>query len=210
MGQPPTELPTAAGAVTAAGRAAALRPPVRPRPRARRTPVTFDAFHEYHHKLWLRYAHTHVGQRDAARSVVEEACADLLRNWDHVLEQESVPGYAWTVLKEHVHGWLEQHGREPAMVGTAAFQAAVRKLLVHELRDEFAVIESELGLYAAIAELPDRQYDVVVVRYVLGRSDREVAQYLGIEEATVRSHVRHAKRRLARHLNLAGAVEREG
>ncbi|WP_371494398.1 sigma-70 family RNA polymerase sigma factor [Kitasatospora sp. NBC_00374] len=205
MGHPPTDLP---GSETLSPPRPSL-PRSHHRPAARRTPVTFDAFHEYHHKLWLRYAHTHVGRRDAARTVVEDACADLLRNWDHVLAQESVPGYAWTVLKEHVHDWLDRHGRQPAMVGTAAFQAAIGKLLVHELRDEFAVIESELGLYAAIAELPDRQYDVVVVRYVLGRSDREVAQYLGIEEATVRSHVRHAKRRLAKRLNLPSCPEPE-
>ncbi|MDH6115022.1 RNA polymerase sigma factor (sigma-70 family) [Kitasatospora sp. MAP12-15] len=175
----------------------------------RRPGVTFSAFHEYHHKLWLRYAHTQVGHRAAALTVVEDACSYLLEHWEHALEQESVPEYAWTVLKEHVQGWLDERGLHPVLVGTAAFRSAIGKLLIHELRDQFTLLESELGLYNAIAALPDRQYDVIVVRYVLGYPDEEVAQYLGIGAATVRSHVRHAKRRLSKDLNLPEAPDRE-
>ncbi|MDH6124855.1 sigma-70 family RNA polymerase sigma factor [Kitasatospora sp. GP82] len=194
MGHPPT------GALGAVGTCVPhLRPPQRP---ALRGNLTFSAFHEHHCRLWLRYTHTQVGNRAAAQSVVDDACADLLENWDHVLEQESVPGYAWTVLREHVHSWLDKRGIQPALVGTASFQAAIRKLLVHETRDEFAAIESGLGLYSAISGLPDRQYDVIVLRYVLQLSAAETADQLGIEEATVRSHVRHARRALAKELCL--------
>ncbi len=197
---------TPSGAPQLDGHHRAPGPPGHP---SRRLPVTFDAFHEYHHKLWLRYAHTQVGTRAAAQSVVEDACADLLEHWDHALEQDSVPQFAWTLLKEHLRKWLDSRGLQPVLVGTAAFHAAIRKLLVHEMRDEFAVLESELGLYQAIAELPDRQYDVIVVRYVLGHEVEEVAHYLGITAATVRSHVRHAKRRLTRELNLPELPETE-
>jgi len=164
--------------------------------------LTFDAFHEYHHKLWLRYAQTQVGSRADADTVVAATCRHLLRNWAYVLEQESVPAYTWAVLREQIHNWLDKRGRGPALAGTAAFDAACRKLLLYELRDEFAVLESEIGLYSAIAELPERQYDVIVLRYVLGCTDEEVAEYLGFRLATVRSHVRHAKRKLAARLNL--------
>ncbi|MFB7666038.1 RNA polymerase sigma factor [Kitasatospora sp. NPDC056138] len=191
MGPHPTDAPGVTG----------TRAPCPQQP-ARRQTVTFSAFHEYHHRLWLRYAHTQVGSRSAAQAVVDELSADLLESWEHVLEQESVPGYAWALLRDHVHSWLDRHGRPPALVDTAAFRATISKLLVHEMRDEFAVIESELGLYAAIAVLPDRQYDVIVLRYVLGLTSTETADRLGIEEATVRSHVRHAKRGLARKLHL--------
>ncbi|WP_063771889.1 RNA polymerase sigma factor [Kitasatospora mediocidica] len=181
----------------------------RQHPHWRQSVMTFAAFHEYHHKLWLRYAHTQVGSRRAAQSVVDALCADLLETWEHVLEQESVPGHAWTLLKDHVHTWLQQHHHQPALVGTAAFQATIGKLLVSELRDQFAVIESELGLYAAIALLPDRQYDTVVLRYVLGLTATETAERLGIEEATVRSHIRHARRALARELHLPAPPDLE-
>ncbi|MFF1418715.1 RNA polymerase sigma factor [Streptomyces sp. NPDC058280] len=168
----------------------------------RRLALTFDAFDSHHHTLWLRYAHTQVGSRSAAETVVDATCARLLDHWPHVLVQESVPRYAWAVLKEEVARWLNEHDAQPVLVDTAAFHAAMRKLLQSEVSDQFAVLQSEIGLYGAIARLPERQYDAVVLRYVLQVPDQDVAEYLGIEVATVRSHVRHARRRLARQLGV--------
>jgi len=51
-------------------------------------------------------------------------------------------------------------------------------------------------LVAAIRELPPRQMDVMVLRYLLDYSDAQVAEELGITPAGVRSTARHAKRRL--------------
>ncbi|MCI3222679.1 sigma-70 family RNA polymerase sigma factor [Streptomyces sp. NP-1717] len=165
--------------------------------------LTFDAFHDYHRELWMRYAHTQVGGRPAAETVVDTACARLKRDWKHALAQESVPRYAWSLLKEETRRWLDERGLQPLLVGTAAFHAAITKLLRHGTRDEFTVLEGELGLYGAIAGLPERQYDVIVLRFVLGEDEENVAEYLGIELATVRSQVRHARRRLARGLDMA-------
>lgn len=169
----------------------------------RRLMLSFDAFDSSHHRLWLRYAHTQAGSREAAQLIVEDACRHLLAHWEHALRQQSLVEYAWTVLKEHVATWLSERGLRPQLAETAAFHTAERTVLLHELRDEFAVLESEIGLYAAIGRLPERQYDVVVLRYVLGCSEEEVADCLGFETATVRSHIRYAKRRLARELRTA-------
>jgi RNA polymerase sigma-70 factor (ECF subfamily) len=169
----------------------------------RRLMLSFDAFDASHHRLWLRYAHSQAGSREAAEGIVEAACRHLLAHWEHALRQPSLTEYAWTVLKEHVAGWLSERGLRPRLAATAAFHAAQRKVLLHELRDEFAVLEGEIGLYAAIGRLPERQYDVVVLRYVLGCSEEEIAGYLGFETAAVRSHLRYAKRKLARELRTA-------
>ncbi len=169
----------------------------------RRLRLSFDAFDASHHRLWLRYAHTQVGGREAAQRVVEDACRHLMDHWVHALRQPSLTAYAWTVLKEHVARWLSERGRRPLLAETAAFHAAARKTLLYELRDEFAVLEGEIELYGAISRLPERQYDAVVLRYVLGCSEEEVAGYLGFETAVVRSHIRYAKRRLARELRTA-------
>lgn len=169
---------------------------------SRRLALTFDAFDARHHRLWLRYAHTQVGTRAAAESVVDAMCDRLLEYWPHVLVQESVAQYAWAVLKEEVARWLDEHDGQPLLVDTAAFDAAGRKLLVHGMPDQFTVLEDEIGLYGAISRLPERQYDVVVLRFVLRVPDETVAEYLGIELSTVRSHVRHARRRMARELGL--------
>ncbi|MFI5757278.1 RNA polymerase sigma factor [Streptomyces sp. NPDC051569] len=184
-----------------------LRPyPGRPE---RRLALTFDAFDAHHHSLWLRYAHTQVGGRAPAESVVNAACARLLDHWPHVLVQESVPQYAWAVLKEEVARWLSEHDLRSALVDTAAFEAAARKLLLPEPRDQFTILQGELVLYAAISRLPERQYDVVVLRYVLGVPDEVVADYMGLDVATVHSQARHARRRLAKDLGVRATETEE-
>ena len=183
--------------------------PTEPSTRAGRLTLTFDAFHAYHRKLWMRYAHTQVGSRAAAETVVDAACVRLKKAWPHVLLQDSVPRYAWTVLKEEVHRWLADRDLQP-QVGDAAYLSAVQKLLLHEMRDELRVISQEIGLYTAIATLPERQYDVVMLRFLLGKGDTEVAEYLGIDAATVRSHIRHARRSLAKQLHIPDQEKETG
>jgi DNA-binding NarL/FixJ family response regulator len=56
--------------------------------------------------------------------------------------------------------------------------------------------QSQGRLYATVARLPERQYDVMVLRYALGYQDKQVARLLGLRENTVRSLVRLATHRL--------------
>ncbi|WP_329455630.1 RNA polymerase sigma factor [Streptomyces sp. NBC_01497] len=170
--------------------------------RGGRAAISFRVFDAHHHRLWLRYAHTQAGGARAAGVIVDATRARLAADWAHVREQPSVSGHAWALLRQEVAGWLDRHEREPVIAGTAAFRAALRGLLLYETRDAFTVLEGGIGLYGAIAALPERQYDVVVLRYVLRAPDEDVAAYLGIELSTVRSHVRHARRRLARMLDI--------
>ncbi|MFI6287601.1 RNA polymerase sigma factor [Streptomyces sp. NPDC051018] len=163
--------------------------------------VTFEAFHEYHRRLWMRYAHTQVGRR-AAEAVAEKAFVRLRGSWEQALTQESVPRFAWTLLKEEVDAWLDQRGLEPQLAGTAGFERAVQRLVLDGSCDGFSVLSEEIGLYSAISELPERQQDVVVLRYVLSCTEDETAGLLGIGTATVRSHVRHARGGLARRLGI--------
>ncbi|MEU6289893.1 hypothetical protein [Streptomyces sp. NPDC046988] len=50
---------------------------------------------------------------------------------------------------------------------TTAIHDAVRATLEH-MRTQLAATDSPLGLYPAIATLPERQFDVIILQYVLG------------------------------------------
>ncbi|MFI8998584.1 RNA polymerase sigma factor [Streptomyces sp. NPDC053542] len=158
-------------------------------------PLDFTAFFLLHHKAFLRFAHLQLDSRTAAEDVVEEAFAELADTWHEVLRQPSVEAYAMATLKEVIDRRLAAKGREVPFVATAAF-AAVRDAS----RVRLNALESNLGLYTAIARLPERHYDVIVLRFVLGYPPKEVAQIMGISPATVRSHIHGARRRLARYL----------
>lgn len=167
----------------------------------RRLALTFEAFHDTYHKQWLRYAHLHTGTRDAAVEIVQETSRRLADDWPHALRQESVAHYAWTVLKEQLAAWLTARRLPQVLTETAAFDAVSRAL--RDFQEGVAILEEKIGLFSAISRLPERQRDVIVLRYAIGYDNREVADLLGLRESTVRSHVSHAKRKLAAELGVA-------
>jgi RNA polymerase sigma factor (sigma-70 family) len=174
------------------------------------TALAFEVFYTLHQATWVRYAHVETGSRQAAEQIADAVTAHLADTWEHVLQQESVERHAWGLLKAAVARWLGEHQAESAFIETAAFDRVARALA--RAREQFAVMEESLGLYTAIAQLPERQYDVIVLRYVLGYPDSRVAFLLGITEGTVRSHVRFAKRHLehiAKDLGILHTTETE-
>ncbi|MEU3777013.1 sigma-70 family RNA polymerase sigma factor [Streptomyces sp. NPDC032472] len=167
-------------------------------------PVDFTAFHSQHHRAYLRYADLQLGNRRDAEDTVDDVFTFLLKVWQHALRQESLHGFAWAVLREHVERRLAVLGRPVAMVETAWF-AALRRAS----RERLELLESKLGLYAAIAELTERHYDVVLLAFLLGNDYDTVARMMGISPATVRSHIRGARRTLSRKLGLDWAPGEE-
>ncbi|MER6924497.1 sigma-70 family RNA polymerase sigma factor [Streptomyces spiralis] len=69
-------------------------------------------------------------------------------------------------------------------------------------RAQLPALESPLGLYTAIAALPERQFDVIILQYVLGYPSKQVANIMGINAGTVRTHRRLARKRVATKLGI--------
>ncbi|MFE4594126.1 sigma-70 family RNA polymerase sigma factor [Streptomyces laurentii] len=161
-----------------------------------------EAFYDLYARAHLRYAHTMLGSKQAAKAVVRRCYSHLALNWLVVLKEESPEAYAWKLLKQRVETHLRMSGQPSRMVQTAAFEQAARATL-EMMKRQFAVMESALGLYTAIAELPERQFDVIVMHYVLGYPSAKVASIMGIKPDTVRSHRRLARERIAIKLGLS-------
>ncbi|MET8544354.1 sigma-70 family RNA polymerase sigma factor [Kitasatospora sp. NPDC004799] len=164
-----------------------------------RLDLTYSAFCETHEPAWHALALTRIGNRSDAALVVGAVKSDLARCWPQVLRFEEPAAYAWRLANRHVSDWLA--GEEPVEVEAVTFAAVigafkqVAKGLLHSEADE-------VRLYAAILELPDRQRDVVILRYLLGLHIKVIAAYLGRPVATVHSNLRHARERLARRLGV--------
>lgn len=69
-------------------------------------------------------------------------------------------------------------------------------------KDRLERMQSTTGLYEAIAELPNRQFEVIVLRYLLGYPTTRIAWFMGIDERTVGHHLRRGKDRLRVKLGL--------
>ncbi len=168
-------------------------------------PADFRAFHQMYRARYVRWAEIHLGSRADAEEAVDAAFEQLAIDWRHVLSQPVPEAYAWKVLKNRTIDSARARGRRPSVVDTAAFETRA----LHRAVDPIGELEQSLSIYQAINALPDRQRDIIVLRYCLGYDTTATADVLGITVAGVRSTARYARHRLKEALGLDGN-ERSG
>ncbi|MGF1432379.1 RNA polymerase sigma factor [Kitasatospora sp. LaBMicrA B282] len=167
--------------------------------------LSYQVFCELHGRAWLAFARTRVGNQADAELVVAAMTAELARQWPHALRHPVPAAYAWRLLKSQLHDWVWP--LDQVEVEATTFTAVIgrfKELAGDSLRSE----ADQVGLYGAILALPDRQRDVVILRYVLDLDDLEIAAYLDRPVETVRANLRHARERLARGLGLRELPDR--
>lgn len=160
--------------------------------------AAFDAFVQSSMPGWVRLAHLHAGEREAAELIAYEVVLRLHETWEDVLEHERSPAlHALEVLRGVVvERFPERTGDR--LVENAAFLRAMAAA-----QNELAVLAESIGVYSAISRLPERQFQVVVLRFVLGYPVRQAATLMGVSHQTVASLTYYAKRTLARDLGIS-------
>ncbi|MBA2811167.1 sigma-70 family RNA polymerase sigma factor [Streptomyces sp. KM273126] len=160
-------------------------------------PLDFEAFYLGHQTAFHAYAEVHFGTRAAAEEVIHEVFLEIHAGWTELLSAGNLEQGAWAIVRRAVHDRLELEGRAPAFVINGPIAQALAAT-----RDKLQKMESTSGLYEAIAELPNRQFEVIVLRYLLGYPTTKVAWFVGIDERTVGHHLRRGKERLRIKLGL--------
>ncbi|NEA77474.1 sigma factor-like helix-turn-helix DNA-binding protein, partial [Streptomyces sp. SID13588] len=130
---------------------------------------------------YLRYASMMLNDPDAGRALVRRPIGQLATRWEEVLREENVEAFVWRLLKERVQ--LHLLLRSPDAYETVTLGLAARTML-DEMREWFRTAKSTIGLYRAIAALPSKQFDTIVLMYVLGYSSAKTASIMGIAPDT--------------------------
>jgi RNA polymerase sigma-70 factor (sigma-E family) len=168
---------------------------------SRRHSPDFEAFVEMHATRLLRSAYFLTRDRGAAEDLVQSTLLETFTHWPKA--RESPAAYANRVLanlnrdrwRRQATGRRHQQGEEE------------RERLNSARRDPDPTsgqIESQLErttMLEVINSLPDRQREVLVLRFYLDQSVPEIAEALRIPEGTVKSSLSRAIARM-RHLLL--------
>ncbi|MEV7192302.1 sigma-70 family RNA polymerase sigma factor [Streptomyces sp. NPDC093510] len=169
-------------------------PPAAPRSKL---PIDFEGFFLAQQEFFHAFAELHLGHRSAAELVVHDVFLEILATWDELLSEADLEQRAMAVLSRHVRERLETEKRPPAFVINAPIS---RNLAA--VRAEMELAPSNAGLYEAMLELPTRQYNVIVLRYVLNYPVTRIARFMGLDPRTVDYHIRKGRERLRVLLNL--------
>ncbi|MEU3794740.1 RNA polymerase sigma factor [Streptomyces fructofermentans] len=136
-------------------------------------PLEFEALYLAAQDDFHQYALLYLGTNDAAEAAVHRAFLEILRHWDALLEEQNLLEQTWAIVRRVV---ISQ-----SLIG---------------FRRKLARLRGESGLWKAMSALPPRQFDAIVMRYVLDCDTHRISWYMGVTASTVDYHCRKAKERL--------------
>jgi RNA polymerase sigma-70 factor (sigma-E family) len=135
--------------------------------------------YEAHALGLVRLAYVMLGDRAAAEDVVQEAFGGLYRRWGDLSDKERALAYVRSSVLNGCRSVLRHRrvqGIEAAHQPPAA-SAEAAALTIEERRE----------VMRALRRLPDRQREVLVLRFYLDEPEAEIARVMGISPSTVRS-----------------------
>jgi len=142
------------------------------------------------HALGLtRLAQVMLGDRAAAEDVVHDAFCGLCRRWGDLTDPRKAPAYLRSSVLNGCRSVLRRRARgavDPALGAEVLFSQGASGLGAGADAPLLAS-EDRRAVLAALRRLPDRQREVLVLRYYLELPDAEIARTMGIGESTVRS-----------------------
>jgi RNA polymerase sigma-70 factor (ECF subfamily) len=136
------------------------------------------------------------GNYSAAEDAVQEA---ILRAWERSERGEHIESLARWVATVALN--LSRSG-----IRRLFAERRARERLTRNPTTSDPSADERLDVERAIASLPRRQRETIVLRYLLDMNTREVAETLGISEGTVKSSLARARTALATSLR-AGDME---
>ena len=155
-------------------------------PRSRAADADFDtAFRELFPKA-RRVARRIVHDPSTAEDVAADALSRAYDRWEVV---RALP---------HRDAWVLRVAHNLAVNAVRRRTVLVRLPDVAPLDDE---VTWHLALAAALATLPHRQRQVVVLRHFAGMSELEIGRWLGLTHGTVKTHLRRGQHALRAHFD---------
>ena len=150
------------------------------------------ALFEAHSLGLIRLAHIMLGDRSSAEDVVQEAFCGLYRRWPHLTDQAKALPYVRSAVLNGCRTVLRRTRPRDIEWADQPWAASAEAAVVSG--------EDRREVMQALRRLPDRQREVLVLRFYLDLSDAEIARDMGISPGTVRSTASRALTALGRSL----------
>ncbi|QUH05495.1 SigE family RNA polymerase sigma factor [Saccharopolyspora erythraea] len=143
-------------------------------------PLTLEDLYRQQRMRMVRLAILLVDDPATAEDVVQEAFTGLYRNWSGLRDAKAAIGYLRTAVVNGSRSVLRR--RKTAREYQPPHQADARSA------ESLAMLTAEhQAVVAALAELPPRQREVLVLRYYGDLSEAEISEATGVSKGTVKS-----------------------
>jgi RNA polymerase sigma-70 factor (sigma-E family) len=146
-----------------------------------------------HHRRLVGLAALLVDDRESAEDVVQDAFAGLHRRWRQLRDTNAAVAYLNRAVVNGGRDSLRRRRRS----GTALLRMVPRPEGLDSAESDAEAHQEQDLLWRAVTALPDRQRQVLVLRYYLDLSEAEIAQTLAISRGSVKKHASRALASLA-------------
>lgn len=136
----------------------------------------------------FRYCLRHTPDRQSAEDAAQETFLKAVRHLDAYAHRGKFRAYLYKLAANTCADLWRRSGRAQPAVPEACFEPG------------FERVEAELDLERLISALPEKQREVVVLRFVHELKLREIAEVLDEPLRTVQSRLRAALKALEKHL----------
>jgi RNA polymerase sigma-70 factor (sigma-E family) len=167
------------------------RPAAAPDPQ---TPRTLADLYRDHRMRLVRLAILLVDDPLTAEDVVQEAFTGLHRHWSGLRDEAAAVAYLRTAVVNGSRSVLRRRRTARDYIPPHQVNARSAESLAMLSAEHQAVVD-------ALATLPPRQREVLVLRYYGGMSESEIADATGISRGTVKSTASRAMDTVARAMN---------
>ena len=155
--------------------------------------ASLGALHREHYRALVKLASILVDDRGACEEIVQDAFVSVFRSMHRVQAAEKLPAY----LRSAVLNGARSHLRKRQVRGRLR---VVESSAVASAETTALVADDQRVVLDALRSLPDRQRDVLVLRYYLDLSESEIAETLQIAPGIVKTHARRGRDALADQL----------
>jgi RNA polymerase sigma factor (sigma-70 family) len=143
----------------------------------------FEVWYEREHARMIVTLLLATGDLDLAAESVDEACARALAKWDRVGAMDAPTGWVYSVSLNHARRLARRKGLErsflPRLVSPANMPPEASEI------------------WELVADLPERQRQVIVLRHVGNLKEVDIAEILQISRSTVSTTLRDAHTKLS-------------
>jgi RNA polymerase sigma-70 factor (ECF subfamily) len=141
----------------------------------------FDEFYESHFDRVARALTLACGDRDLAHDAAQEGFARALRHWRKVRDMDRPDGWVYVVAMNQLRDHWRRAGRRRGRTPEPEYVA-----------DDTSAVATRVSVRDAIATLPPRQREAVVLRYLADLPLADVADAMGCALGTVKATLHEA------------------
>jgi RNA polymerase sigma-70 factor, ECF subfamily len=161
-------------------------------------PGAFDRFYRAEYRRVVAVIYGLTGSRWVAEDLAQDAFLRVHRDWARVEGMESPSGWVRRIAINLARSRFRRLGAEAAALLRLGPPDGVTMSPLPSEFDDF---------WREVRRLPDRQTQVLVLRYIDDLAVDQIAGVLGIAEGTVRALLHQGRERLKRQLEAKGLTD---